>query len=166
MNKNILIKKRRGQAALEFLVTYGWAIMAAMLVIGALTYFGLSNPAKSLPDTCTFSNAFVCKDFLINSTTARITVMNSAGQTIYGTGIDGSINASYTDNSIVQCDVTSFPVASLEPEAELYITCNNPPGYPFDVNEKAKVKVTITYAKSPSGYSQVSLGEVYSTVQR
>ena len=32
--------KKRGQAALEFLMTYGWAILSAIIVIGALgTYF-------------------------------------------------------------------------------------------------------------------------------
>ena len=30
---------KKGQAAMEFLVTYGWAIMAAMIVISALTYY-------------------------------------------------------------------------------------------------------------------------------
>ena len=32
--------KKRGQAALEFLMTYGWAILSAIIVIGALgSYF-------------------------------------------------------------------------------------------------------------------------------
>ena len=31
---------KRGQAALEFLMTYGWAILSAIIVIGALgSYF-------------------------------------------------------------------------------------------------------------------------------
>ncbi len=32
---------RKGQAAMEFLMTYGWAILAAIVAIGTLTYFGV-----------------------------------------------------------------------------------------------------------------------------
>jgi len=164
MNKDILIKNRKGQAAIEFLVTYGWAIMAAMMVIGALTYFGITNPATSLPDKCVFSNAFACKDFRITNTTVQLKLINTAGQTIYGTGPTNVINASLTDSTTSTCTISSAP-QYLDPEAELNIQCNNPPGYPFNANEKAKVKLTIQYAKNPSGYTQISLGEVYSTVQ-
>jgi len=45
-------KKRSGQAALEFLMTYGWAILVVMIVIGGLTYFGVLRPEKFLPTQC------------------------------------------------------------------------------------------------------------------
>ena len=32
---------KRGQAAMEFLMTYGWAILAAITAIGVLAYFGV-----------------------------------------------------------------------------------------------------------------------------
>ena len=162
---NILIKKRRrGQAAIEFLVTYGWAIMAAMIVIGALTYFGITNPSTSLPDKCIFANAFECKDFQINTTALRLKVINTQGETIYGNAT--GIAAYMTDNNVA-CVVTGSPKTYLDPEAELEVTCNNPPDSPFNSKEKAKVRVTISYLKSPdvTAYKQVSLGEVYSTVQ-
>jgi hypothetical protein len=176
MNNKMLVKDKktnnniRGQAAIEFLVTYGWAIMAAMLVIGALTYFGITNPATSLPDKCIFSNAFECKDFKINGTstgtTVQLQLINTAGQTLYGTGASNTINASMTDKtSNSECTVAGT-IKYLEPEETLNITCINPPDYPFNTGEKAKTKITITYAKNPSGYTQISLGEVYSTVQK
>ena len=34
-------KQKKGQAAMEFLMTYGWAILAAIVSIGALAYFGV-----------------------------------------------------------------------------------------------------------------------------
>jgi len=34
---------RKGQAAIEFLVTYGWAILIVLIAIGALAYFGVLN---------------------------------------------------------------------------------------------------------------------------
>ena len=41
--------KKRGQAAMEFLLTYGWAILVVLVVIGALAYMGVLDPAKMLP---------------------------------------------------------------------------------------------------------------------
>ena len=41
--------QKRGQAAMEFLMTYGWAILAAIIVIGVLAYFGVLSPDKFLP---------------------------------------------------------------------------------------------------------------------
>jgi len=160
---------KKGQAAIEFLVTYGWAIMAAMVVIGALTYFGMTNPSTSLPDKCIFSNAFGCKDYKMNESTLLLKVTNAFGETIYG-----PINATCTDPDVGfnHCDCETIPLLtnvgdSLEPEGELQITCTNPPDSPFNVKEKAKVKVTINYKKNPdvNAYNQVSLGEVYATVQ-
>lgn len=40
--------KRKGQAAMEFLMTYGWAILAAVIVIGVLAiYFRPSTVVDS-----------------------------------------------------------------------------------------------------------------------
>ena len=51
---------RRGQSALEFLMTYGWAILVVLAAIGALAYFGVLNPSNFLPDQCTASSGFGC----------------------------------------------------------------------------------------------------------
>ncbi len=36
--------KKKSQAAMEFLMIWGWAIMVAILVIGLLAYFGVFSP--------------------------------------------------------------------------------------------------------------------------
>lgn len=41
---------RKGQAAMEFLMTYGWAILIAIIAIAALIAFGVLNP--SVQETC------------------------------------------------------------------------------------------------------------------
>ncbi|MEM4366648.1 MAG: hypothetical protein QW035_00760 [Candidatus Anstonellales archaeon] len=49
----------KGQAAMEYLMTYGWALLAILIVIGALL---LLNPFK-LPETCTFQQpGLLCSD--------------------------------------------------------------------------------------------------------
>lgn len=46
---------KRGQAAMEFLMTYGWAIVVVLAAIGALAYFGVLSPSKLLPDRTVFA---------------------------------------------------------------------------------------------------------------
>ncbi|MGV8086138.1 MAG: hypothetical protein ACP5N1_00770 [Candidatus Woesearchaeota archaeon] len=158
MNKKTNNKK--GQAAMEFLITYGWAIMAAMMVIGALTYFGMSNPATSLPDKCLFSNVFECKDYKLNSTELNVQLVNIAGESIYGIPNMMAIITSTGSGCIIDGNPTI-----IEPEDRMNITCKNIPDSPLDKGEKVKIRLTVSYAKNPGGYTQVSLGEVYTTVQ-
>lgn len=68
---------RKGQAAMEFLMTYGWAILVVLVAIGALAYFGVLSPAQFLPEKCTLSSGsgLFCDDFSISTTiTLNITI--------------------------------------------------------------------------------------------
>lgn len=56
---------KKAQAAMEFLMTYGWAILAVLVVSGALAYFGIMKPETSLPDRCELQQGFYCQDFRI-----------------------------------------------------------------------------------------------------
>jgi hypothetical protein len=72
---------RKSQAAMEFLMTYGWAILVVLVAIGALAYFGVLSPDKFLPSKCTLPAGIVCTDFLIDSTanTVEIFLTNGIG---------------------------------------------------------------------------------------
>ena len=56
------MKFRKSQAAMEFLMTYGWAILVVLVAIGALAYFGVLNPAQFLPEKCTGPAGMDCLD--------------------------------------------------------------------------------------------------------
>jgi len=47
--------KKNAQIAMEFLMTYGWAIIVVLGAISALAYFGAINPKNLLPDRTVFS---------------------------------------------------------------------------------------------------------------
>ncbi|MEK6949788.1 MAG: hypothetical protein AABX34_06200 [Nanoarchaeota archaeon] len=68
MNK-MLKFSRKSQAALEFLMTYGWAILVVLVAIGALSYFGVLSPDKFLPSKCTLPAGVACADFKLDSKT-------------------------------------------------------------------------------------------------
>jgi hypothetical protein len=79
-----LLSKMRGQAAMEFLMTYGWAILVVLIVIGALAYFGVLSPSNLLPEKCTFPVSLTCVDFNVagSTTTGSVTLVlqNGAGR--------------------------------------------------------------------------------------
>jgi len=56
------MKQTRAQAALEYLVTYGWAFLVIIAAISLLAYFGLINPNKYVPESCEFGEQLVCMD--------------------------------------------------------------------------------------------------------
>ncbi len=46
MQKPIKKYFKKSQAALEFLITYGWAFLVILLMIGTLSYFGILSPSQ------------------------------------------------------------------------------------------------------------------------
>ena len=75
-----LKSSRRAQAAMEFLMTYGWAILVVLIVIGALACFGVLSPSTILPEKCTFPVSVTCADFSVGSTTITLSLVNGAGR--------------------------------------------------------------------------------------
>jgi len=84
---------RKAQAAMEFLMTYGWAILVVLVVIGALSYFGVLSPATLLPEKCTFPVSVNCVDHSITGTGVTIILQNGAGRDMIVREISASSDA-------------------------------------------------------------------------
>ncbi len=72
---------------MEFLMTYGWAILVVLVVIGALAYFGVLSPSTLLPEKCTFPVGLMCNDFYVGlepggQNTVQLMLQNGAGRDI------------------------------------------------------------------------------------
>ena len=70
---------KKSQAALEFLMTYGWAILVVLVAVGALAYFGVLSPDKFLPAKCTLQAGIACLDHKATATTLELVLQNSLG---------------------------------------------------------------------------------------
>jgi uncharacterized protein (UPF0333 family) len=155
---------RRGQAALEFIMTYGWAIIAVLAAIGALAYFGVLSPSKYLPDKCVFTTGIGCKDFSIqhsgaNDLLVRFTVSNNLGDgMILGTN---NVSAIYRNTG-----------ASCGPAASVTIPVGGERGFNCTfvgmspgVGQAAKVSVDMNYTLVQGVYKKSAHGDLSSTVQ-
>jgi hypothetical protein len=56
--------EKRGQVAMEFLMTYGWAIIVILIAIAGLWMLGVFNVDS--PNTCQISAPFSCQDVFID----------------------------------------------------------------------------------------------------
>ena len=71
---------KRGQSAMEYLMTYGWAILVIIIVIAVLFYIGVLNPRNVTPTSCTFPPGISCSSFkLIEDGTLKLTIGQATG---------------------------------------------------------------------------------------
>jgi len=148
---------RRGQAALEFLTTYGWAFLIILVMIGTISYFGILNPAKLLPSRCMTGSELNCGDYRIRSDgTVELQLTQSMGKTIYLE----SFNCTWegTEDNI---DMTP---QTWPPRDTVTFACAV--GIPAGLEgEKTKVYFDIVYRKSVTGFLHTVSGELYTEVQ-
>lgn len=74
--------KKRGQAATEFIMTYGWAILVVIVAIGALAYFGVLSPDQFLPEKCIFPPGLACIDYKLTTSQVQLYIQNTMGYDI------------------------------------------------------------------------------------
>lgn len=73
---------KKSQAALEFLMTYGWAILAALAAIAGLAYFGVLSPDMLLPQKCVLPPGIACLDYKVEPFQVVLVLQNALGETI------------------------------------------------------------------------------------
>ena len=52
---------RKGQAAIEYLLSYGWAIMVLVIVIGLIVSTGVFSPSYFVPEQCDLGPNLPCE---------------------------------------------------------------------------------------------------------
>ncbi|MBW3001533.1 hypothetical protein KY338_00045 [Candidatus Woesearchaeota archaeon] len=73
----------KGQAAIEFLLTYGWVILVFIVAIGALLYFGFLSPETFGQEQCEIVSGLDCKDVRATGTELTLVIENNLGQDVF-----------------------------------------------------------------------------------
>jgi len=100
---NKIFNEKKAQAAMEFLTTYGWAILILIIVVVALANLGVFR-APTTPNTCSVGAPFACADIIVHTdasdrtttTQSNITIIaNNVASATFGTleGIGGTCTA-------------------------------------------------------------------------
>ena len=84
----LLTKGKRSQSALEYMMTYGWAILIIVIVAVILYSMGIFNPSSSISTTITgFSSTPVSSAIFTDNGGLSLSVQNSVGYPIEITNI-------------------------------------------------------------------------------
>ena len=182
---------KKAQGALEFLMTYGWAFLVILIMIGALAYFGVLNPTKFLPERCTFGTQFLCKDYLLATgpgatSNLVLRLQNNVGSGIaidVGTGgvtVSNSEGFSCTTTGMTITDAqglplpmdTIVPTNPLVSDGQVFLVtfpagaCTGG-GFQSAGGSKFKTDVELYYYDTRSGaaFSHTIKGELFATVE-
>ncbi|MBI3033676.1 hypothetical protein HYY72_00780 [Candidatus Woesearchaeota archaeon] len=149
-------RSRRGQAAMEFLMTYGWAILVVLVVIGALAYFGVLSPDTLLPEKCTMPLQVTCKDHRVDKTasTIKMVLLNGAGRDMKITTVKVDADTLPAIGCNITGGATGIVSGSVAPtdnaetlgngQQSQYIVSNCT--YTSKGRSKDRYKVTVTYS--------------------
>lgn len=165
---------KKGQVSLEFLTNYAWAFLVALIVIGALAYFGVLNPSKYTPNRCMLSQEIKCDagTISLNSTTdvpiIKMRISNKMASRIVVT------NITYTNRekvplsgcSLIVPAPAAMPATIMEGEGDDFISVCAANTGNLDIGDKAKLDVTVFYYLKKSGpeYTDTVQGELYNEV--
>jgi len=143
-----MINNNKSQAALEFLMTYGWAILVVLVAVGALAYFGVLSPDKFLPAKCTLQSGIACIDHKATATSLVLRVQNSLG-------FDITVDAV----KAFQCTALGSQGALANGMGATYIlVCAN-------AGSKYNGQANITYTVTDTGISHNNVGQITTRIE-
>jgi len=143
---------RKSQAAMEFLMTYGWAILVVLAAIAALAYFGVLSPEKFLPERCLIATGLTCISSKVESSQSTIVFSNNLGKSL-------------TIDSVQIGDCTTAFSYSMQSEDESTFVVD-PAGCNYgDVKESFKGDITIKYTEKRTNLSKTVYGQLNTKIE-
>ena len=155
---------KKGQSTLEYLITYGWAILIIVVIASVLWYFGVFNPSRWAGKQATGFSKFVVDDFAFSA----------------GTGLDNGtltmVMGSLNDKTITGVTITAEELntgspavtgsisgsASWGPSDRKTVTFVNVTTSNATVGDDYRIKVMIAYNQGsvPHSDSGTLIGKV------
>ncbi|MBS3082272.1 DUF4215 domain-containing protein [Candidatus Pacearchaeota archaeon] len=133
-------KQKRGQSAMEFLMTYGWAIIILILVLGLLAYFGVFTNKQKACDTLLLSPPFTAQGSEYKDGLYSIEILNTL-----------PVEATITKVEIDSCSAQINKLVKSGNQIVISATCPS-------LAEKAVIK--LYYIWEGSNLVQVSKGDI------
>ncbi|MGM5481193.1 MAG: hypothetical protein ACQESE_02160 [Nanobdellota archaeon] len=165
--------KQKGQAALEFLTTYGWAFLVILVMIGALAGFGILTPSNFLPDRCNFASELSCSEAAIIAENESdfnpdliVYLSNSVGNSVKIDPTDVEVSSEFIDDSdVISCLVDEQNTEqTISAGDTVKINCSDMGEFPAP-GAKAKVQMELKYTPVGKNLAQSIQGEVFTDIQ-
>jgi hypothetical protein len=142
---------KKAQQSVEFLFTYGWAILAVSVSIGALAYFNVVEPATFVSSECDLGPQFACTEYAIyDNYTLTMNIRNNHNINI----TINNLTLSYTNNQIVYTD--SFNLSPNE-QTQIYI---NLPINSLSTRQSAPINIRLNFKGTQSSNNYEVTGRI------
>ncbi len=152
---------KKGQAAMEFLMTYGWAILVVLAAIGALAYFGVLSPGNLLPQRCEFAAGMDCTenpDASAGGGTISFPLTNSQGYTAVMNGATLSNGDGVGTCTGVSWSPATAGTTGLKNGDPVVVTLTGCGG--MSDGERYSADVTVTYTSNTTGMTHSTVGRI------
>ncbi len=153
---------KKGQAAMEFLMTYGWAILVVIAAIAALAYFGILSPGKMLPERCVGESGMDClqkPNVDASANTISFVIKNNLGSDINITNItkesgDCTVSSYTIKNTRTGTTSSSSIVLDNGDSAIVTVSCSE------DLSGRTKATFLMNYHDTSTGFEQKTTYEI------
>ncbi|HLD15766.1 MAG TPA: hypothetical protein VJB94_04290 [Candidatus Nanoarchaeia archaeon] len=149
------MNSKKGQAALEYMATYGWVIVAIMASVAAIYYFGVLDFSKFKPESCSLTIGLDCVGFRVATSSADIVVRNGLGYDLTEFNITFESDGGPCDN-VLQAASSGLNDGE---EEKLSFTC----AISSESGEKITSRLKISYTSS--GSPHISYGKLEAEVE-
>ena len=151
--------EKKGQAAMEFLMTYGWAILAAIIAIGVLAYFGVFTPGKYTSGTAIVTTPFYVNAWNVDDSDGGVNLelRNNGGDQYTVSAVSISSATVGGADSTCTSTVTTPAAISAGSLGTVLLPCTGVTG---GEGNNFKGDITITYRKAGSGIDLTSTGTI------
>lgn len=152
---------KKGQAAMEFLMTYGWAILVVIAAIAVLAASGLLDLSRYMPERCDFPIDFPCKGKAsVRSSGLQVTLLNSLDTAINVNSV--SITGTCTGQPYVAATTSGYmqnaswgnlsvPMGEI---LRVQINCTLTTGAKFDED------LSVVYSRSDNSVEYTATGDI------
>ncbi len=164
--------KKRAQSAMEYLMTYGWAILIIAVTLSVLFSLGLFNSSNINASACIASPGYLCSKAQYTHSTGNIIVtvgQNSANSWITANFVFVSSGTPFA-NGVPAISFNSFPANTVlsstgglsngQGQATLYLPATGPVNVGTPISGTIYVQYTYDYYSGgveqlQSGYAQI-----------
>ncbi|MGM5480313.1 MAG: hypothetical protein ACQESC_02525 [Nanobdellota archaeon] len=151
-------RQRKGQAALEYLTTYGWAFIVILASVGVLAYFGFLNPSKYIPESCDFGEQLRCEDhYLDDDGLMKLRLKNNFQEDIEVSNVT-LLSSELEDN-----DIDGFS-GEVIPEGDITKVDFTIEDASFNTKRKQNIPVLLTFRREGSPIYHNITGTVFTKV--
>ncbi len=160
------MRQLRQQSAMEYLITYGWAILIIAVALAALFALGLFNPGNVLGDQCILPAGFSCTSIemassgvlTVNLEQATLSTINI---TAYGCNKNVSAAHMYAPNNPPSNQINMLIGSNYTFSAQCWAGNSQ---YSTSPGQEFQGYLLINYTNTYTGFSQTAVGQLAARV--